>query len=75
VNGGVRLQYSIGEQTLADILSLFGEKVHEHVIMVTTPGKRGNDAIMLSKTEFGKSWITFLYLKHSDDPWVSLKEY
>ena len=75
MSGILRLQYSIGSRTLSDILPyLYKEVDKDDVIVATTQGRTGNDAIILSRTETGKSWMTFFAIKSSGNPLVSFKE-
>lgn len=67
----LRLQYQIGSRTLEDILPYLDKDVNKEDIVVA---KSGNNAIILSRTPAGESFITFFYLKNFGNPLMSLKE-
>lgn len=75
MSGILRLQYSIGSRTLSDILPYLWQEVdRDDVVVATTQGRTGTDAIIISRTEIGKSWMTFFAIKNSGNPLVSFKE-
>jgi hypothetical protein len=70
----LRLSYPIGKRTLCDILPHFEKDVDtdKDVVVAVEIGINHNIAIIISKTEEGDSFISFMKLKHSGNPLVRL---
>jgi hypothetical protein len=70
----LRVQYYIGTKTLEDITTSLYEYISpDDVLCATTSaawGTNGNDVIILSKTQAGVEFLTFMVLK-----WSHLKDF
>lgn len=73
----IRLSYGIGSRTLEHILPYFQKNVDtdKDVIVAVKHGDAGNEAIIISKTGAGDSFITFFYMKHGPNPKMHLTIY